>query len=128
MPLDAGSPMRLVVASLVILLGGCPGSQHPGSGDDGTGDAGTDGGQNTCAVVPTCTTTITYKGPATQVILRGDFATDGWTTGVAMQKTASGFEVTIPANDQQVIVYKFVVDGTWMSDPDNARRSPDGFG
>lgn len=128
MPLDAGSPMRLVVASLVILLGGCPGSQHPGSGDDAATDGGTDGGQNSCEAVPACTTTITYKGPATSVILRGDFAADGWTTGVAMQKTASGFEVTIPANDQQVIVYKFVVDGTWMSDPDNARRSPDGFG
>src|SRR6185295_4644422 len=62
------------------------------------------------------------------VQLRGDFAPDGWTVGVPMTKTAAGFEVTLPAADQQVIVYKFVVDGNWIADPDNARRSPDGFG
>jgi len=121
--------MRLAAVSLAILLGGCPGSQHPGTGDDiGGTDAGVDAGGSTCPPVPTCTTTITYTGPGANVILRGDFAADGWTTGVAMQKTGTGWEATIPANDQQVIVYKLVVDGTWMPDPDNARRSPDGFG
>ena len=128
MRLDARSPMRLAVASLVILLGGCPGSQHPGSGDDVAGDAGTDGGQNACPPVPTCTATITYKGAGTNVILRGDFAADGWTAGIPMQKTATGWHASVPANDQQVIVYKLVIDGTWMPDPDNARRSPDGYG
>ena len=129
MALDARSPMRLAVVTLVLVLAGCPGAQHPGAGDDtGGADGGPDAGGQTCPPVPTCTTTITFKGAAASVILRGDFATDGWTTGVPMQKTANGFEVTIPANDQQVIVYKLVVDGNWIADPDNARRSPDGYG
>ncbi len=34
----------------------------------------------------------------------------------------------IPAADQQVVVYKLVVDGNWIADPDNARKSPDGYG
>jgi hypothetical protein len=46
-----------------------------------------------------------------------------------MTPIAGGFEATIPANDNQVIVYKFVVDGTsWIADPGNARKSPDGYG
>ncbi len=131
MPLDARSPMRRAVASLVIVvggLGGCPGSQHPGSGDDVAADASTDGGPNACPPVPTCTTTITYRGPGTNVTLRGDFAADGWTTGIPMQKTGNDWQASVPADDQQVIVYKLVIDGTWLPDPDNARRSPDGYG
>lgn len=122
--------MRLAVL-LVLLVGGCPASQHPGSGDDGGGtgpDASTDGGQSSCPPVPTCTATITYTGPGTNVSLRGDFAPDGWTTGVPMTRTAAGFEATIPAADQQVVVYKLVVDGTWTPDPNSPRKSPDGFG
>src|SRR5439155_15423100 len=49
-------------------------------------------------------------------------------TGVAMTPIAGGFEATIPAADEQVVVYKFVVDGNWIADPDNARKSPDGYG
>jgi glycosidase len=122
--------MRFAAVALAVLLAGCPGSQHPGtSGDDtGGGDAGGDGGTESCPPVPTCTTTITYKGSGTSVILRGDFAADGWTAGIPMMKTASGFEATLPASDQQIIVYKLVVDGTWIPDPGNPRRSPDGFG
>ncbi len=130
MALEPIPAMRRLVLALLVALAGCPSQQHPGSGDDTPGDAGTDdGGSATCAnPIATCSVTITYKGAATNVELHGDFAPDGWTTGVAMTKTAAGgFEVTLPANDQQVIVYKFVVDGTWMSDPDNARRSPDGY-
>src|SRR5262245_18508396 len=45
-----------------------------------------------------------------------------------MTRTADGFMATLPAGDQQVVVYKFVVDGSWLPDPDNPRRWPDGFG
>ena len=121
--------MRTLAALVAtLLLGGCPSSQHPGTGDDaGSGDAGGDAG--TCDVQPTCSITISYKGTGTHVELRGDFAADGWTTGIPMTPSAGGgWQVTIPAADQQVVVYKFVVDGAWIADPDNARRSPDGFG
>ena len=115
---------------LGLVLAGCPGTQNPGQGDDTPpGDGGTDGGMPVCEAIPTCTVTIKYSGPGTDVSLRGDFAPDGWTVGIPMTKTGTGFEATLPVTDNQVIVYKLVVDGTnWIVDPDNARRSPDGFG
>lgn len=82
----------------------------------------------TCVPIPDCPLTLTYHGSGTSVSLRGDFAPDGWTVGVPMTPTADGFEATIAVLDQQVVLYKFVVDGTWIADPDNPRRSPDGYG
>ena len=32
----------------------------------------------------------------------------------------------MPANDEQVILYKLNVDGTWIADPEAKRNSPDG--
>jgi glycosidase len=137
--------MRLVVASVIasvstLVLAGCPSTQRPpGAGDDDTAiDGGApdaapgtpDGGAPVCATaVSSCTTTFTYHGAATSVSLRGDFAADGWTAGVAMTPDgAGGWTATVPAADQQVIVYKLVVDGAWISDPDDPRQSPDGYG
>jgi len=128
MTLDARSGVRSLAVVLAVVLGGCPSAQNPGGGDDAPPiDAGTDGGSS-CEATPTCSITITYTGPGASVSLRGDFAPDGWTAGVAMTKTATGFEVTLPALDQQILVYKLVVDGNWIADPENPRRSPDGFG
>lgn len=132
MPLDARPHMRLVTAAgLLLLVAGCPSAQNPSQTNitDGGTDAGSDGGGGpTCTAVPTCSTTITYHGAGSSVSLRGDFAPDGWTTGVAMTQQNGAWTATIPANDEQVIVYKFVVDGNWIADPDNARKSPDGYG
>jgi glycosidase len=122
--------MRFAAAAVaLVILAGCPSSQDPNlvNGDAGTGDAG-DGGVNACPPVPTCTTTIRYKGAGGTVSLRGDFATDGWTTGITMTKNGDTFEAQVPVVDNQVIVYKFVVDGNWIADPENARKSPDGYG
>jgi len=82
----------------------------------------------TCEPIPNCSLTLTYQGSGSSVSLRGDFAPDGWTVGVPMTPTPDGFEATIPVLDQQVVLYKFVVDGVWIADPDNPRRSPDGYG
>jgi glycosidase len=121
--------MRLAVVLLLLVLGGCPSSKNPTTTHE---DAGTDAGSGSaapaCPIVPTCTTTIRYSGSAQSVILRGDFAADGWTTGVTMQQSGGAWEATIPASDQQVVLYKFVVDGNWIADPENPRKSPDGFG
>jgi len=119
--------MRWAVAAGLLVIAGCPSSQDPnlGTPDGGSGDHG-DGG--TCPAVPSCSTTITYRGNAQSVSLRGDFASDGWTTGITMTKAGDHFEATLPVRDNQVIVYKFVVDGTWMPDPENPRKSPDGYG
>src|SRR5690349_1096383 len=121
--------MRLAVVLLLLVLGGCPSSKNPTTTHD---DAGTDAGSGSaapaCPIVPSCTTTIRYTGAAQTVIPRGDFAADGWTTGVPMQQANGAWEATIPACDQQVVLYKFVVDGTWIADPENPRKSPDGYG
>jgi glycosidase len=121
--------MRLaVVAATLLFVAGCPSSKNPTTTTEI--DAGTDAGSGapSCPIVPTCTATIRYTGTGTSVSLRGDFAPDGWTTGVPMMQVNGGWEATVPANDQQVIVYKFVVDGTWMADPENPRKSPDSYG
>ena len=132
MSLDACARMRFVIPLLAIALGGCPSSQHPGHGDDDQADAGMpDAPGPTCAmVIPTCSTTIVTHVPnAHTVVLRGDFATDGWTAGVPMTQAADGsWQAAIPANDEQVVVYKLFVDGAWIADPENPRKSPDGYG
>ena len=121
---------RVALAVLLTLLGACPASHNPHNGDDqpdGGSGSGTDAG--TCTAIPTCSITIHYSGAGTAVSLHGDFAADGWTTGVTMTPAAGGgFDATIPISDEQIIVYKFVVDGQWIADPDNPRKTPDGYG
>ncbi|NVB78182.1 MAG: hypothetical protein HOV81_07300 [Kofleriaceae bacterium] len=120
--------MRFAVAAALVVLAGCPSSHDP----DLTGgvDAGTDAGSDAppCPPVPTCTTTIHFRGNANSVSLRGDFAPDGWTAGIEMTRSGDGFDATVPVGDNQIIVYKFVVDGNWIADPENPRKSPDGYG
>ena len=121
--------MRFAVAAALVVLAGCPSSHDPdlnGGGSDAGTDAGSDG--PACPPVPSCTTTIHFRGNATSVSLRGDFALDGWTAGIEMTRSGDGFDATVPVTDNQIIVYKFVVDGNWIADPENARKSPDGFG
>ncbi len=128
--------------SVALALAGCPSTQSPPANSDapvGEPDAGVepiDAAPGADAYVmqpcetpqPTCTLTVEYQGSASSVSLRGDFAADGWTTGVTMTPTAGGFTATIPVNDQQIILYKLVIDGNWQADPANPRKSPDGFG
>jgi len=126
--------VRLVVLASILLIAGCPAAQdRPGDDDTTDGGVPTDGpgpdAFGACAAAqPSCSTTITYDGAATSVQLRGDFAADGWTAGVAMTQSGGEWTVTIDASDEQVILYKFVIDGVWMADPGNASTSPDGFG
>ncbi len=123
--------------ALLLALAGCPGTQGTAGDDtagDDDGDAGAEPGADAAPnpvcenPVAACSQTFRYTGPGQQVVLRGDFAADGWTTGVTMTRVGTGWEATVPAADQQVIVYKLVVDGTWQADPGNQRRSPDGYG
>jgi len=128
--LDDASAVRFALLAVLATLAGCPSTQNPHNGDVDGGVGSGDGGVAACPPVPTCATTIKFTGTASTVSLMGDFAADGWTTGLTMTKSADGsFSVDVPANDSQVIVYKFKVDGTnWISDPANTRKSPDGYG
>src|SRR5215813_12396496 len=108
MPLDLSAAMRRL--ALLIMLAGCPSSQSTSNGDGGGGgDGSVMPDAATCAVIPTCTVTVHTHVTGTNVILRGDFAPDGWTNGVPMTATADGFEATLPASNKQIIVYKLVV-------------------
>jgi len=65
------------------------------------------------------------------VTLIGDFATDGWTKGVAMT-LGTAFTVTIPVPYSGKVTYKFKVDlksGTtqYLPDPANPTQVDDGF-
>ncbi len=132
-------PIIVLVPVLALACSGCPSAQEaPGDGavtggDATTTDGGTTaldgGGTPVCEnPMPTCERTIRYTGAGTSVILRGDFAADGWTVGIPMTKVGAEWSATLPVKDGQVIVYKLVVDGNWIADPANPKTSPDGYG
>jgi glycosidase len=122
----------LLPAFLLAFLAGCPGLQgRPGddAGDDQHPDGGVPDAFPECdRPVARCAVTLRYTGPGSDVQVRGDFADDGWTRGVAMTRVGDAWEATIEVADEQVVLYKFVVDGTWLADPGNPRTSPDGYG
>lgn len=121
---------RLSPLVCLALLAGCPSSGFvPGDAGVSSGDGGPDGPDAAvCAPIANCEATFRYEGGGTNVILRGDFAADGWTVGVPMQQVDGGWEASVPARDEVSITYKFVVDGSWITDPANTNTSPDGFG
>src|SRR5690349_14995274 len=135
MAIERGGWMRPVVAiAVAAALAGCPSTQDA-PGDDATPDAAMPTPDApvtpTCEnPVPSCQAEIRYHDAgASSVELHGDFAVDGWTNGVAMTRDGDDWVATLDGvADEQVIVYKLVVDGTWIADPGNTRTSPDGFG
>ncbi|EIN10317.1 hypothetical protein PUNSTDRAFT_24152, partial [Punctularia strigosozonata HHB-11173 SS5] len=50
---------------------------------------------------------------AHDVIVTGTF--DNWSSSIHMTKTPSGFEAKVKVPWGQKILYKFVVDGTWLA-------------
>eukprot|EP00249_Psilotum_nudum_P013562 c24399_g1_i1 orf=124-1002(-) len=68
---------------------------------------------------------FTWKGPATEVSLTGDFLK--WETMLPLEKGSDGIfhiKQKLPPGNY---LYKFVVDGQWMHSPDNP-TVPDGAG
>lgn len=145
----------LPVLAILAALAGCgdPGdAADPPVPDVGTYDGGsfdggiygdsatppTDGGGDTAVdTKPTCDDTLkrcaavfSYTGAATSVELRGDFRADGWTKGEPLKKDATGtWTATVPVPYAVAVQYKFVIDGsTWITDPANPDKAPDGFG
>ncbi len=139
----------LVLAAMVPLLLACSdianfvGEAPPESGfDPGAGAA--DGGYGYGAAYggtdnppppmcddafKRCAYTFTYPdAAASSVEVRGDFAPDGWDVGVAMSKTGNDWSVTVTVPWDAPVLYKLVVDGVWISDPNNPTQVADGFG
>lgn len=50
------------------------------------------------------------------VSITGDFTS--WGVGRPLKRTDDGFAVTLPVKPGTRLVYKFIVDGAWMLDPD----------
>lgn len=72
--------------------------------------------------------TFTLQGfqKADRVILAGSF--NGWNTrNPRMVKTSAGWELPVFINEG-THTYKYIVDGRWITDPDNPMVRPDGRG
>lgn len=68
-----------------------------------------------------------YKNPRAEVVyLSGNFT--NWGDGYPMEKTERGYELSIYANAQQKLVYKFISDGVWTYDVYAPDAEGDGFG
>lgn len=67
-----------------------------------------------------CAVEFTFAaGNEASVEVRGDFADDGWSRGVALTKSGNQWRGTVQAPWGQPIQYKFLADGTWLLDPAN---------
>ncbi len=68
-------------------------------------------------------------GSEQTVAVRGDFAPNGWTKGVAMTKQGSNWTASVEVPYATDVQYKFVIDGTqWVTDPSNPNTISDGQG
>jgi glycosidase len=78
-----------------------------------------------------CDHVFTYQGLGGEntVEVRGDFAADGWTTGVPMTKNGTTWSATVKVPYNTDVLYKFLINGTnWIADPANPNQVSDGFG
>lgn len=75
-----------------------------------------------------CDHEFTYPaGGETSVVVRGDFAPDGWSVGVPMTKSGALWKATVPVPWNVDVQYKFFVDGSkWVTDPVNPEKVNDG--
>jgi glycosidase len=65
----------------------------------------------------------------TSVVLRGDFAPNGWDVGVPMALDGGQWRASVTVPNGTSIQYKFFVDDTtWVTDPQNPEKVPDGQG
>lgn len=93
---------------------------------------GNDAGPGTCVPDDSpCSVEFTYalQGDKT-VELRGDWSPpSSWDVGVPMSIDGGQWRVALPLPNGTTVRYKFVLNGsTWIADPANPSKEPDGFG
>ena len=107
---------------------GVGGSNGAGAGSGGGG--GTSMPQDAGPVLPQCpdakkrcAAEFSYPaGAEASVEVRGDFADDGWTTGVKLTKAGATWKGSVAVPWGQPVQYKLVLDGaTWVLDPANPK-------
>jgi glycosidase len=126
---DAMSRGSLLLAALV--LAGCPGqSDGPARGDGGAGQGSGDGDAGACEVAETCAVDFSYPARGVSTVeVRGDFAEGGWVEGALLERDGDLFRGSIEVEHGRAVQYKLVLDGaTWVNDPVNPDRVPDGQG
>lgn len=124
--------VKLYLATLLTLVA-CAG-EYQGRTDGGPGgdagltpDAGSDAGS--CEEIAACPVTFRYPAAGVSTVeLRGTYAPGGWETGLPLVQNGDWFEASVELADDQVVTYKFVVDGVWVADPNNPDTVDDGFG
>ncbi|HUS64640.1 MAG TPA: alpha-amylase family glycosyl hydrolase [Kofleriaceae bacterium] len=119
--------MLLVLA----LCAGCPGeSDGPALGDGGPGAGGGEVDAGTCEVAERCAIAFSYPADGvSSVEVRGDFAPDGWQNGLLLERDGDFFRGSVEIDHGRAVQYKLVLDGaTWVADPVNPDRVPDGQG
>ncbi|KAK2858550.1 hypothetical protein FQN49_004621 [Arthroderma sp. PD_2] len=68
---------------------------------------------------------FTFRWPheANEVVVTGTF--DGWSKSVELDRTDAGFEKEVQLKDGDRVLYKFIVDGTWHTDPAASQQETD---
>lgn len=105
------------------LSGDPTGSNAGPSGSSGAGGGCIEEGQG-------CPVSFSYQLHSEKSVeLRGSFAPDGWEVGIPMQLDGVAWTTTVSVPTGTTIEYKFFVDGTtWVTDPANPNKKPDGVG
>jgi glycosidase len=153
-PIRSSSPL---IASLALLmLTACPVDEFAADDDFGNPpgdtydpDTGNEGGGSTSTTTGMTGDGDGDEGPAecddadkrcdhefslpdmsySSVDVIGNFAADGWTTGVAMALDAGTWRVVTGVPWDTSVEYKFRVDGSgYIPDPNNSSMVDDGFG
>lgn len=113
---------------LMLLLAAC-GPPNP-TVDGGVDDAGSpDAGPTNCQEpYRRCAVEFRFRLIDEQSVqVRGDFAPDGWTVGVPMQKVGNEWVARVPAGFGSDVQYKFLINNTlWVNDPANPKTSAAG--
>ena len=118
------SVRRIRFAPIVVVFGACASTQNPTM----PGDGGTSDGPPTVTPTP-CTATFRYAPPSgtspQSVQVTGDWNQFA-DPGVAMMPDATGAYTATVVVTPGLVAYKFLVDGSWILDPDEKWQKYEG--
>jgi glycosidase len=125
--------MKTPWLALLFVAGACASSGDPGKGADAGLDASDAGPQPDGGIECTETCAVHFEYPLeaglSSVEVFGDVTAEPWAQGIALTRTPQGWQGEVELSDRQYVEYKFVLNGeSWVLDPNNDSRMPDGTG